>query len=172
MHPNENSNHRATAKLEAEGKMHNVFVYGTLKSGYSNNVLLKGSTFKSTGITLRLFTVLSSGFPVAFVTERPKHRLSGEVYQVDDKILAQLDRLESNGSMYKRRRVVINTPTGTEVCWMYIGVYRHWAYSFKHMPEISVVNGIYRWGPNEPTEQSKIEPPKRRSRIVEGPPAS
>jgi gamma-glutamylcyclotransferase (GGCT)/AIG2-like uncharacterized protein YtfP len=125
--------------------MHKVFVYGTLKSGYGNNVLLKGSTFKSTGVTLRLFTVLSSGFPVAFATERPKHRLSGEIYQVDDKTLAQLDRLESNGSMYKRRRVVINTPTGTEVCWMYIGVYRHWAYSFKHMPEVNVVNGVYRF---------------------------
>jgi gamma-glutamylcyclotransferase (GGCT)/AIG2-like uncharacterized protein YtfP len=48
--------------------MHKVFVYGTLKSGYGNNVLLKGSTFKSTGVTLRLFTVLSSEFPVAFAT--------------------------------------------------------------------------------------------------------
>jgi gamma-glutamylcyclotransferase (GGCT)/AIG2-like uncharacterized protein YtfP len=45
----------------------------------------------------------------------------GEIYNVDNHTLAQLDHLEGNGMLYQRREVPILTDEGNKItAWMYV----------------------------------------------------
>ena len=101
-----------------------VFVYGTLKQDHGNNGLLNGSVFLGDRVTEDKFVLLKHGcpflVPVSVLPEdvdpeylRP---VRGELYQIDEAILEDLDRLESNGSFYHRR--LIQMKEG-ETAWAY-----------------------------------------------------
>ena len=80
--------------------MHTVFVYGTLQQGCSNHILLAGSTCLGPAVTEDAFVLRTlvderghRGIP--FVgRDLPIGPVHGEVYLVDDRTLAELDRLE------------------------------------------------------------------------------
>lgn len=99
--------------------MHNIFVYGSLKTGYGNNRLLQSSEYCGQDITSSAdFKMISlSSFPGVVHAERGFH-ISGELYRVNDKTLQSLDRLESNGSFYKRELVKLKE--FEEDAWMYV----------------------------------------------------
>jgi gamma-glutamylcyclotransferase (GGCT)/AIG2-like uncharacterized protein YtfP len=92
---------------------HRVFVYGTLKRGIQNHHLLRGAEYVGNAYTIECFTMFNVGFPVIRTSESEEARsVFGEVYDVDDTILARLDRLENNGVMYDRKTVQIAFPPG------------------------------------------------------------
>jgi len=91
-----------------------VFVYGTLKRGFWNNALLKRARFIGEGITLEKFKLYTVGFPYAVPDEKGLP-LKGEVYEVDEKTLLELDNLEGYPIHYKRKRVKVKLNTGKEV---------------------------------------------------------
>ena len=80
--------------------MHTVFVYGTLQQGCSNHILLAGSTCLGPAVTEGAFVLRTlvderghRGIP--FVgRDLPIGPVHGEAYLVDDRTLAELDRLE------------------------------------------------------------------------------
>lgn len=90
-----------------------VFVYGTLKKGYRNHYLLKNSQFigdsKVDNFTLHSF----GGFPVAVPAS--EQYITGEVYEVDDDTMTNLDWLEGYPSFYDRQ--IVETEHGN--AWMY-----------------------------------------------------
>lgn len=99
--------------------MHRVFVYGTLKHGHGNHRLLAGSVFLGSKETMHpLFVMVGHGIPFVYHVEEG-WRISGELYEVDDEVLKDLDRLESNGSLYERRPVLLNDGS---LAWMYHGM--------------------------------------------------
>lgn len=88
---------------------HLVYVYGTLKAGYWNSGLLAKAKFLGAAITVSDgFTMYDGGFP--YVVPDGLNRIKGEVYEVDDNVLANLDRLEGVPHHYIRKEVdvVIN----------------------------------------------------------------
>ncbi|WP_456419752.1 gamma-glutamylcyclotransferase family protein [Thermovibrio sp.] len=91
-----------------------VFVYGTLKRGFWNNALLKRARFIGKGITLEKFKLYTVGFPYA-VPDEEGLPLKGEVYEVDEKTLLELDNLEGYPIHYKRKRVKVKLNTRKEV---------------------------------------------------------
>ena len=99
--------------------MHNVFVYGSLKNGYGNNRLLQSSEYCCSDMTSSAdFKMISlCSFPGVIHSENGFH-ISGELYRVDDRTLQTLDRLESNGSFYKRELVKLKS--FEEDAWMYV----------------------------------------------------
>lgn len=98
--------------------MHNVFVYGSLKKGYWNNVLIENSKFLGNGI-IRGFDMLSFGaFPA--IIPNGDGIVHGEVYRVNDAELNSMDRLESNGSFYNRELITVEGVDGVEEAWVYI----------------------------------------------------
>lgn len=99
--------------------MHNVFVYGSLKNGYGNNRLLQSSEYCGQDITSSAdFKMISlCSFPGVIHSENGFH-ISGELYRVNDKTLQSLDRLEGNGSFYKRELVKLKG--FDEDAWMYV----------------------------------------------------
>ena len=83
---------------------HLVFVYGTLKQGFSNHYYLSGSKFLGTGRTKEKYAMYVSGIPFVIMSE-PISPIQGELYQVDDITLAKLDSLEGHPGWYRREKV-------------------------------------------------------------------
>jgi gamma-glutamylcyclotransferase (GGCT)/AIG2-like uncharacterized protein YtfP len=105
--------------------MNKVFVYGTLKKGYHNHYLLDGCEYLGNS-ELDGYGLYYSGnskysFPVADIMIN--HSVSGEIYLVDDEVMKQLDRLESNGTMYHRKYLTLANGQKAHV---YIGDSQFW----------------------------------------------
>src|SRR3990167_5214447 len=81
------------------------FVYGTLKKGYSNHVLLKEAKFICDGYACGTRMLDLGSFP-AFIEGNFENR--GEVYEVSPDILSFLDRLEGHPHFYERKKIFIN----------------------------------------------------------------
>lgn len=107
---------------------HCVFVYGTLKSGETNHRILTDpangqSTFLGEAKTLKkwpLVLVSPYEIPCLLPCEGLGHEVRGEVYQVDDRMLEVLDRLESHPDYYVRSQediLMLSQPKSpTEAC--------------------------------------------------------
>jgi gamma-glutamylaminecyclotransferase len=86
--------------------MHKVFVYGTLKEGHGNDVLLSFSKKIGEGFTKERYVMYESGIP--FVSKSlALTKIYGEVYLVTDDTLDSLDMLEGHPDWYKREEVPI-----------------------------------------------------------------
>lgn len=94
-----------------------VFVYGSLKQGYGNNYLLSNSTFlKETHTQENNFKMISFGnFPG--ILENGNSFICGELYEIDEEALYNLDILESNGNFYTRKQIFLEDEE--EPVWVY-----------------------------------------------------
>ena len=104
---------------------HLVFVYGSLKKNNENHQMLDGSLFLGRAWTkLKSFVMIHNHFPAVLMETGPdKKAIEGELYEVDIPTLKDLDCLEANGVLYKRRRVHVETDLGKSFhCWMYFGI--------------------------------------------------
>lgn len=107
-----------------------VFVYGTLRRGFSNrgrDILdLHGELLAQASVAGRLFDL--GDFPAMVEPETRKDRVSGEVYRLTknpERALERLDRYEgargANPLPYERRDVEAELADGTEArAWAYI----------------------------------------------------
>lgn len=100
--------------------MNKVFVYGTLKQGFGNNRRLhEGRTeprFLGYAMTTDVFAMTSTGFPFVIDPEHaqglPHKNVLGELYEVDDRVMASCDQLEGyrgpgKDNFYDRRTVEV-----------------------------------------------------------------
>lgn len=92
--------------------MHRVFVYGTLKRNCRNAHFLESADFigatataNATWNMMDVVSLQSPGNTYPAVTKNGIHKISGEIYEVDDDTLIALDRLENVGSRYTRELV-------------------------------------------------------------------
>ena len=81
-----------------------VFCYGTLKTSYRNNRLLEGQTFVCACKTKPIYLMYDTGgFPVLVHAKKGEGKaIEGELWEVDGRCLAQLDRLEGVPYLYRR----------------------------------------------------------------------
>lgn len=96
--------------------MTQVFVYGTLKSGFPNHHLNQGvlCTVATTREPFPLYLVGERCSPWMLDSPGQGCRVSGEVYQVDPAGLERMDTLERVGKAdgYRRRAVAVIDPAG------------------------------------------------------------
>lgn len=117
-----------------------VFVYGTLKDGYSNNRILqagKAQLLKKT--VIKGYKLFNAGFPVA--TPSDGDAIEGEIWDIGDneQTLQSLDALEAEGRMYHRREI-------DEDVYMYVGDEKFWD-NFERLGECPRNNdGVFVWG--------------------------
>ena len=119
--------------------MNRVFVYGTLKKQNS----IRGMTifthldnFVGEAFTIdSVFDMYSFGeYPA--VTPTGKHKIKGEVWEVDDDTLELLDRIEGYPDFYTRSE--IQTTLGA--AWMY---WIHDQEELEGLPQIQPINNEY-----------------------------
>ena len=99
---------------------HKVFVYGTLKSEHINNSVLgfyrgKGIRAVANGIVLH---GEQGGLPFAV---RGNGKTHGELYEIDDAMLAALDRFENHPQWYVRELTTVELCYGRRIrAWIYL----------------------------------------------------
>jgi gamma-glutamylcyclotransferase (GGCT)/AIG2-like uncharacterized protein YtfP len=105
-----------------------VFVYGTLKSGYGNNILLRYSDHIDDAILNNYtmwYSATKGSFPVIY--NKMGHIVKGEVYKVDSHTLSLLDQLEANGQMYDRKIATVKLSNGKKMkVYVYVGISNFW----------------------------------------------
>jgi gamma-glutamylcyclotransferase (GGCT)/AIG2-like uncharacterized protein YtfP len=122
---------------------HLLFVYGTLKDGFSRHWMLKSykSRFVCAAISWQMYSLFYApnlGFPVMMPTAggSPIGNVVGQLYIVPPKVITVLDECEKNGDMYNRYKInlqLITNPTdkqfqqySTCYAWAYIGNPKEW----------------------------------------------
>lgn len=107
--------------LNEFGPLRTVFVYGTLRQGFGNHRLLENPGVRYVGRDyLTGFRMVScGGFPAIYPVDSgvPDSTIVGELYEVDDDTMVNLDRLEGVPYHYQRDKVM--TINGTET-WVYV----------------------------------------------------
>ena len=94
-----------------------VFVYGTLKRGGVLHNSLKDCKYLGVD-KIENFTMFELGwYPAVVPTLDSRESIYGEVYEIDDKILSELDAIEGKGTLYDR--VKINTRFGVAMMYVY-----------------------------------------------------
>ncbi len=82
-----------------------VFVYGTLKRGFPNHRFLSFSKFLGQAISLEKYALVDNGsFPYACKRGIKKAHILGEIFEINEKILINLDSLEGYPNLYKRKK--------------------------------------------------------------------
>lgn len=97
---------------------HLVFVYGTLRSGSAGAMPVRFPNAKfiaAAKVSGRLYDL--GAYPGLLLDESTS-LVSGEVYEVDDSILSELDDFEGS-SNYSRKQVEITLGSDRKSCWVY-----------------------------------------------------
>lgn len=90
-------------------RMINVFVYGTLKTGYSRNYILEEHSPGIPCVTVQKFQMKRAGYP--FIKPDPKgFPVVGELYRVSDETLKILDQIEGYPGLFNRLKIDVDTP--------------------------------------------------------------
>ncbi len=97
--------------------MEKVFVYGTLRKGWGNHRLLRHLNGVP-AVTENHYSLYARRIP--FVHKNPVSPIVGEVYEVDERTLESLDRLEGHPRWYVREEVPVVLETGEVTsAWLY-----------------------------------------------------
>ena len=99
--------------------MTRIFVYGSLRVGFGNHRLLDNSAYVGQARTEPRFTMLHlGGFPG--VVADGETSIIGEVYDVDDPTLRNLDRLEGHPDFYARQTIQVERGGDVEDVQVYL----------------------------------------------------
>lgn len=98
-----------------------VAVYGTLRQGHNNHSLLAHGEFLGSGLTVNKYRMTCEGIPFVHPDiSEDGNNIVVELYAVDDKIFANLDRLEGHPDWYKREKTAILMDNGLKAtAWLY-----------------------------------------------------
>jgi gamma-glutamylaminecyclotransferase len=99
---------------------HNIFVYGTLRTGgYWNQLLLPESHLISAAKTKEKYALYSDGIPYV-VKGEAVIQIVGEVWDVDTPTLRRIDILEQHPAWYNRETITVVSTHGEEIrAWIY-----------------------------------------------------
>jgi gamma-glutamylaminecyclotransferase len=100
--------------------LHRVFVYGTLKQGFRNFHVNRGVRVPGEFVTEQAFPLYVVGeFGLPWLVHEPGrgHRVTGQVFEVDDESLAAMDVLEcvDEPGWYSRRTLAVRRAGAQEV---------------------------------------------------------
>ena len=99
-----------------------IFVYGTLKRGFSNSGYMRGQTFVAEARTEPVYKLFNlGGYPGMVPAEEKGVSILGEIYDIDPECRARLDELEDvAGGEYEFVRIRLLEPFDEEDVFGYI----------------------------------------------------
>ncbi|XP_026480866.1 putative gamma-glutamylcyclotransferase CG2811 [Ctenocephalides felis] len=114
--------------MNMANKIHKVFVYGTLKKGEPNHHWLTDIKNGAANFVSRATTndkyplVIATRYNIPFLLDKPGegYNVSGEIYEVDDKMLSNLDVLEDHPNLYVRELADVSSDESRHSCWIYL----------------------------------------------------
>lgn len=121
-----------------------LFVYGTLKKGFTGNLLLEDSEFIGEAITYLDYTLYDSGF-YPMLIDKPTAPVVGELYWIKPDMVSQVDEYEGCPDLYKRFNIPVLV--GDEVICAYAYFYQR---DIIHSDtEVPLVDEAYEWSGND-----------------------
>jgi gamma-glutamylcyclotransferase (GGCT)/AIG2-like uncharacterized protein YtfP len=93
--------------------LHRLFVYGTLMKGEHHHEALKSARFVGLSETEGQFDLVQIDYYPALLANG-QTRITGEVYEVDDATLKELDALEEVPDFYLRERIRLSDGSEAE----------------------------------------------------------
>lgn len=110
---------RLVAQPAGNDDGHPLFVYGTLRRGFRNHHLLSKSPCLGPAKTKGRFAMYCSGVPYVVLSQHVS-QIVGEVYEVDELLLVDLDAHEGHPRWYRRVLVDVVLDAGTHLqAWLY-----------------------------------------------------
>jgi gamma-glutamylcyclotransferase (GGCT)/AIG2-like uncharacterized protein YtfP len=108
---------------------HLVFVYGTLRRGGAGAMSIRFPQAKFIAEAKVSGSLYDLGAYPGLLLNESSSLVIGEVYEVDDELLNELDAFEA-ASCYRRQQVEISLGSDRRVCWLYVpevepGFYSH-----------------------------------------------
>jgi len=107
---------------------HRIFVFGTLKQGFCNHHVNRGQRVGGDFVTLQPFPLYVLGprhLPWLVPQAGQGHPVVGQLFEVDDQTLADMDRLEriTEPLWYRRETIDVRPRDGgaVEQAWVYFG---------------------------------------------------
>ncbi|MBC7929400.1 MAG: gamma-glutamylcyclotransferase [Rubrivivax sp.] len=97
---------------------HLVFVYGTLRRGNARAMSIRFPNSKFIADAKVSGSLYDLGAYPGLLLDDSNSSVIGEVYEVDDEILNELDEFEAS-SDYLRKQVEISFDTHRKLCWTY-----------------------------------------------------
>lgn len=90
-----------------------IFVYGTLKKGFSNHAYMYGSKFVGKSTTVEKYPMVDSGIPYMYKSDGNGFQIKGEVYRVPKSRMPSIDNLEGHPTWYKRTPIEVTFEDGS-----------------------------------------------------------
>lgn len=98
-------------EFQSGGHQQLIFVYGSLKRGYALHYLLEGTRFCGVAETAPLYRIFDLGRYPGLVDWPEGLKVTGELYEVDEECLQELDVAEGVAEgQYARRKVQLQAP--------------------------------------------------------------
>ena len=97
---------------------HLVFVYGTLRRGGARAMSIRFPNSKFIADAKVNGSLYDLGAYPGLLLNESNSLVVGEVYEVDDEVLNELDDIEAS-SYYSRKQVEISLGTHRKECWIY-----------------------------------------------------
>jgi gamma-glutamylcyclotransferase (GGCT)/AIG2-like uncharacterized protein YtfP len=111
-----------------------------MKGFHNHDVLFEGTFLKATVTKDKYRMISMNQFPALIKTQKD-YQIYGEVYEVDELTLDDLDHLEGNGHFYKREKVRVQGIS--QPVWVYFLIEKDY---YKSSDKgIQTKNGIQRW---------------------------
>ncbi|HYH87321.1 MAG TPA: gamma-glutamylcyclotransferase family protein [Pyrinomonadaceae bacterium] len=105
-------------KAKLNVNKHLVFVYGTLRRGGARALSVKFPGSKFIADAKVIGSLYDLGAYPGLLLNESHSSVIGEVYEVDDEILNELDEFEAS-SNYLRKQVEISLGNDRKACWTY-----------------------------------------------------
>ena len=98
---------------------HLVFVYGSLRRGSARSMSVRFPASKFIAEAKVSGSLYDLGAYPGLLPDESESSVTGEVYEVDDELLNELDDFEASSS-YRRKQVEVSLGAHGSRCWIYV----------------------------------------------------
>ncbi len=97
-----------------------VFIYGSLKKGFVNHSFMKDATLVGSSLSVHKLGMFKDPFGNwPYLTMDPLNYIKGELYEVNQELLIEIDEFEGAPEYYHRKKMLVMCNGSAFSAWIY-----------------------------------------------------